>query len=211
MRLAVVVAALLGLTGCPGLKRHSVRNAPGNVDLDLAPVRETQDPAAHEPPADPGEHRMGIAPGFFIGPATGRLGSAAGDDTALEVGVQLHLSFQDTATSGGRDAFGYPTNAWGASMGWAFVQAYERLPSVMGPVYLEATRHVWWLSAGAGLAVYPTAGKVGDGRAGGVDVGPQVTIASWPYVLRMRWMQDTGFEIAGVIQIELPTSLTWSR
>lgn len=211
MRAALAIVVLFGVAGCPGLRRHSgVRNAPGNVDLDLPPVRETGNPTTYEAPADPGMHRMGIAPGFFIGPATGRLGSADGDDSALELGMQLHLSFEDSSKSAGRDAFGYPTNAWGVSVGWAFVQTYEFGPDVIGPVYVEATRHFWFASAGAGVAVYPTPGEVVDG-VGGVDVGAQVTLAAWPYVLRMRYMQDTGFELAGVIQIELPTSLTWSR
>lgn len=211
MKAAIALLGLLGLAGCPALKHHAVRNAPGNVELDLAPVRETGDPAAFEPPSDPGEHRMGIAPGLFVGPASGRLSSASGHDTALELGMQVHLSFQDTERSSGRDAFGYPPNAWGASIGWAFFQSYQSRPTVMGPVYLEATRHVWLASLGAGVAVYPTPGKVGSGSVGGVDAGAQVTLGAWPFMLRMRWMQDTGFEIAGVIQIELPLSVTWSR
>lgn len=106
--------------------------------------------------------------------------------------------------------FGYPTSAWGASIGWAFLQQSEDA-TVMGPVYVEATRHVWFLSAGAGVAVYPTPGELAGGRAAGVDAGGQVTLGGWPYMLRMRYMQDSGFEIAGVIQLELPLSLTWSR
>lgn len=206
MKAARALVAALALTGCPGLRHHGVRNAPGNVELDLPLPGETGDPAAYQEPDDPGEHRMGIAPGFFVGPATGRRDDRGG----VELGLQLHLSFQDTASSSGRDAWGYPLDAWGASVGWAFGQSQSGQPTTTGPVYAEVTRHIWFFSVGGGVAVYPTPGEVSDG-VGGIDAGAQLTLGVWPYMLRMRYMQDTGFEIAGVLQIEVPLSVTHSR
>jgi hypothetical protein len=202
---------LVVLSGCPGLKRHNVRNANGHNDIDAPPVvAEHGDPAYHEAPADPGLHRLGIAPGFFVGPGKGRINTENSMDSAVEVGAQLHLSFGESKTSGGKSTFGYPWNAWGVSLGWGF-QSHTSLPTIVSPVYLEATRHFYIASASAGIAVYPTAGKVAGGRAEGVDVGAQVTFGFWPYMLRMRYMQDTGFELFGVVQLELPASITWSR
>lgn len=201
-------ALLVLLAGCPGFKKHDLRNAHGVTDIDTPPADAARpDPSLHEPPADPGEHQMGIAPGFFFGPGTGRLATM---DGTIEVGAQLHVSFGERDTSGGRDAFGYPTRAWGASLGWG-IQAHSTLPTIAAPIFLEGTFHWFIASVGAGLAVYPTAGEVAGGRAEGVDMGGQVSIAAWPYLLRMRYMQDTGFEAFGVLQVELPASITWSR
>jgi len=201
---------LVVLAGCPGLKRHDIRNAHGVIDIDAPPSQlQRGDPAYHEPPADPGEHHLGIAPGFFVGPGTGRIDTAE-SDASVEAGVQLHLSYGESDTSVGRDGFGYPWTAWGVSIGWGF-QAHAGHGTIAAPVYLEATRHFYIASASAGIAVYPTAGKVAGGLAEGVDLGGQVTLGFWPYMLRMRYMQDTGFELFGVVQLELPTSITWSR
>ena len=36
--------------------------------------------------------------------------------------------------------------------------------------------------------------------------------AAWkPYGVRVRYMAETGFEIFGAFQLELPTAITWSR
>lgn len=204
------LALLVVLAGCPGLKKHDVRNAPGIVDLDTPVARPSTDPASYEAPADPGLNHLGVAPGFFIGPGLGRLDLPSDMDVTTELGAQLHVSFGETENSGGRDVLGYPWNAWGVSMGWG-VQLNTNAPNVVAPVYLEATRHFYIASVSAGLAVYPTSGKVAHGEAEGVDLGGQVTVGFWPYMLRMRYMEDSGFELFGVVQLELPTAITWSR
>ncbi len=201
---------LILLAGCPGLKKHDVRNAPGLADIDTPPAGHAADnPTFYEEPADPGMNHMGVAPGFYFGPGKGRLDTDEMEGTT-EIGAQLHVSFGEREESGGRDTFGYPTKGWGASLGWG-VQVHTDLPTIAAPVYLEGTAHWYAASLSAGLAVYPTAGKVAGGRAEGVDVGGQVTLAGWPYMIRMRYMQDSGFELFGVLQIELPASITWSR
>ena len=55
--------------------------------------------------------------------------------------------------------------------------------------------------AGLGAAVYPD-----DGNA-----GVQATLAARPYGLRFRYMNQTGFEFLGAIQLELPRAFAWSR
>ena len=51
------------------------------------------------------------------------------------------------------------------------------------------------------VAVYPD-----DGNA-----GLQLTLALKPYGVRFRYMAETGFEVFGAFQLELPTAITWSR
>ncbi len=204
------LAVVIVVAGCPGFKKHNNRNAPGVVDIDTPPVTpERGDPAMYEVPADPGEHHLGVAPAIFIGPGLGRLGDLGATDSTLEVGGQVHLSFGESATSGGKNAFDYPWSAWGLSLGWG-LQTNGSRPTIAAPVYVEATRHFYLASASAGLAVYPTAGNVYQ-DIGGVDLGAQLTIAFWPYMVRFRYMQDTGFEVFGVVQFEVPASVTWSK
>jgi hypothetical protein len=192
------------LAGCPGLRHHSPQNAMGVSDLDTPFRGERGDPAAHEPPQDPGENQLGIAPGLFFGAGSGRTSDSTG--AALAVGAQVHLAFGERDRTGHRGEIGFPFDAWGASLGWEIVQAHPDSPSIpseMGPVYVEATRNYYFVSAGAGVAVYPTAGDV--------DVGGQVTLQAAVFALRMRYMEDTGFEIFGGYQAYLPASITWSR
>ena len=212
--LAVIAVAAAALTaGCPGLVKHSTRNPHGNVDL-VAPTRLTMDPT-QEVPEDPGEHRVGIAPGIVATPGLGRMGG----NGAFELGVQLHLSFADAESSGGRDAMGYPMKAWGATLGWGIAQfgfgdgtGGTDTPTVMGPLQLGVTYHTLYAFGGsAGLVLYPTPGKVGDGSEGGVDPGAQLTIQAGVFTGRVRYVRDSGFEIFGGYVLELPASLTWSR
>ena len=85
----LVLLALLA--GCPGLRHHSPQNAMGVTDLDTPFRGERGDPAAYEPPQDPGENQLGIAPGLFFGVGSGRTADSSG--AALAVGGQVHLAF----------------------------------------------------------------------------------------------------------------------
>jgi hypothetical protein len=198
--------ALVALAGCAhGLRYHSARNAPGHVDLSAPLPHEAGNPDMFEAPTDPGENQLGIMPAFWFMPGSGRI--PHGSDTTLEAGASLTLAFGERDFTGSRGSLGFPLDSWGATIGWAFVQtdpdASGPDASVMGPVSVEATR-VWYLfSASAGVAFYPTPGNV--------DVGAQVTLQASIFALRMRYVQDSGFEIFGGYELPIPASITWSR
>ena len=119
MRPALATLVVLGaLAGCPGLKHHAIHNAPGVTQIDIPPPRETGDPAMYEPPDDPGEHLLGIAPGLTFMPGTGRVEPAFNQAT-LELGVQVQLSYGERDRSGGKAAMGFPWDSWGVTVGWA--------------------------------------------------------------------------------------------
>jgi hypothetical protein len=211
------VAIMAVLAGCgPGLKHHSSHNAPGNVDIDAPPARQTAEPDTYEVPVDPGENALGIAPGGSIQFGAGRL---TGDTMAMEFALQLHLSYSKRGSSRGRGAVGYGWDNWGATVGWAFVQntededpeTYSGSDTYMGPIYAEVTRQWYALAASAGVAIYPTPGSSANGRAEGVDAGAQISLMCEPFGVRARFVQDSGFEIFAGYQFEIPYAVTWSQ
>jgi hypothetical protein len=142
------------------------------------------------------------------------------DAGALELGVQLHVSFGESETSLGWKGFGYPMKGWGATVGWGIVQfgfddtygIKPDTPNVMGPITLEATRHTFYgLGASAGLVLYPTPGPVGDGSEAGIDLGGQISVFASMFSARLRYVQDSGVELFGGYTVWLPASITWSR
>jgi len=206
-----LLALLAG--GCPGLRHHSTHNAPGNVvDLDQPLPGERGDPAAYQEPEDPGEHQLGIAPGAWFHLGTGRVPpEGVTDAVSIEAGVQVQLAFGERDRTAPRGAVGFPLDSWGATLGWSFVQKNGELPATIGPVFAEATRTFYLVQASAGVAVYPTPGEVIGGRAEGVDVGGQLSLQAAVFSVRMRYMQDSGFEVFAGYQLMLPASITWSR
>jgi hypothetical protein len=203
-RVAPLLVVVLG--GCPaGLRYHSTHNAPGDADLDTPITGERGDPAVYEEPDDPGENQLGIMPAFWFMPGAGRI--AHPSDATLEVGGSVTLAFGERDTTASKGALGFPFDSWGVTFGWAFVQtdpdASGPNASVGGPVSIEATR-IWYIvSASAGVAFYPTPGDM--------DVGAQVSLQAAIFALRMRYVQDSGFEIFGGYEIPIPASITWSR
>ncbi len=198
-----LAALLLTLAGCPSLVQHSTRHAPGRVDLSQPPAREVGDPAAYDAPADPGENRVAILPGASWGMGGGRTGGGAG-----EVAVQLRFTFPEARDrSLGKDEFPAPWAAWGGTVGWAIAQLpLDRIehPShrtVGGPIYAEVNRTWLYATIGLGAAVYPS----------NPEVGPQISATAAIYMVRARYLPQSGFEIFGGFQLELPTVWTWSR
>jgi hypothetical protein len=211
------VAILLALAGCgAGMKHHAAHNAPGIVDLETPPAPQTADPKWYEVPDDPGEHALGIAPGFSAQFGAGRLTAAT---MAVEVATQVHFTYAQREFSLGRGAVGYPWDQWGATIGWAFLQLTDDddpdtssgSDFYLGPIYAEVTRQWYFASASAGVAIYPTPGEVAGGRAEGVAAGAQISLMAEPFGVRLRYVQDTGLEAFFGYQIELPYSITWSR
>jgi hypothetical protein len=199
-------ALLLVLAGCPaGLRHHSTHNAPGNVTLEAPMPGERGDPAAYTEPSDPGEHQLGLMPSFWFMPGAGRVSHPS--DATLEFGGSLTLAFGERDRTGDRGAIGFPFDSWGVTLGWAFIQtdpdASGADASVGGPVFVEATRIWYFLSASAGVAFYPTAGDL--------DLGGQISLKAAIFALRMRYIQDSGFEFFGGYELSIPASFTWSR
>lgn len=200
---ALAGIAVLALTGCPSLVQHSTRHAPGRVDLSQPPVREVGDPAAYEPPQDPGENVVAILPGASWGMGTGRDGGGSG-----EVAVQLRLTFPESRErSLGKDEFPAPWAAWGATLGWGIVQTplspamHPEQRTVGGPIYAEVNRTWLYATVGVGAAIYPSS----------PEIGPQVSASAAIYMVRARYTPQSGFEIFGGFQLELPTIWAWSR
>lgn len=203
MRYALVAVAL---AGCTGLTHRMRRDSPGDVDLDTPFRPEWGDPAAYQEATDPGEHALAVAPGFGFGFGTGRRPEVGIDCETYEVAAQLHLGHGERDHSGGDGDFGYPMKSWGGTIGWAIAQMPEACTggsTVRGPVYVEATRQWYLLTASAGLAVYPTPDDV--------DAGAQLTLSAVIWTMRFRYMQDSGFEAFFGYQLFLPASVTWSR
>jgi hypothetical protein len=214
VRCAVAIALVVAQAGCNagGLRHHSTRNAPGNVvALDQPMPGERGDPAAYVPPTDPGENLLGVAPGAWIHFGSGRVPPEGVDAVSIEAGVQVQLAFGERSETGDKGAIGFPLNSWGATLGWAFVQSNGDLPAAIGPVFAEATRTWYLVQAAAGIAVYPTPGEVVGGRADGVDVGAQLTLTAAIFSVRLRYVQDSGFEAFAGYQLVLPSSVSWSR
>lgn len=199
------VVLLVLLAGCPGFRHHSPRNAMGNIDVDQPTPGERGDPKQYEGASDPGENQLGIMPGFWFMPGAGRVPHP--EDATLELGGQVTFAFGERDHTGPKGEIGFPLNSWGGTVGWAFVQIMPdqvgETQTIRGPVSLEVTR-IWYLvAASAGICFYPTPGNM--------DVGGQITLQAAIFALRMRYVQDSGFEIFGGYEIALPASITWSR
>jgi hypothetical protein len=192
------------LAGCAGFRHHSPRNAPGIIDVDTPAPGERGDPKAYVWATDPGENQLGIMPAFWFMPGAGRVENT--NDATLELGAQVTFAFGERDSTGSKGAIGFPLDSWGATIGWAFVQIMPDTvddTTIRGPVSIEATR-VWYLvAASAGVCFYPTPGNM--------DVGGQITLSAAIFALRMRYVQDSGFEIFGGYEVPLPASITWSR
>ncbi len=178
---------------------HATTHAMGNVDLGTPMPLERGDPAAYEPPRDPGEHVLGVAPALWFMGGSGRHDVPDGE---LEIGGSLSLAFSERDTSATRGELAFPFDSWGATVGWGFVQTGGDVTEV-GPVSIEATRFWYGTAVSAGAAIYPTAGHL--------DAGAQVSLEALCYALRLRYLQDSGFEIFGGYELTLPGSITWSR
>jgi hypothetical protein len=193
----VALAGTLAAVGCTGTRLHSTVNAPGKVVL-APPAYENGKPELYVEPTDPGEHEVYLGPGVVVGPATGRYPRTDGD-AGVELGFYLRLAYKEVASSHRKDDVPWPAPGWALNVGWSPLQYTD--DASFGPLFFEVERQ-WFLgSIGAGLAVYPQ-----DGGA-----GAQVTAAWKPYGVRVRYVAETGWEVMGAFQVELPSAVTWSR
>ncbi|MEZ4403064.1 MAG: hypothetical protein R3B06_23780 [Kofleriaceae bacterium] len=197
-----VVAALVALgattSACTGLRYTAPTNAPGVVVL-APPAREDGSPDLYVEPTDPGEHELYFGPGLVGGPALGRHATSDGS-TGAELGVYLRVAYQTRRHSHRRDDVPMPAvGGYVLNVGWSPLQ-YNR-EAELGPVWAELERAWFVASVAVGVAVYPD-----DGNA-----GIQATVAAKPYGVRVRYLAETGFEVMGAFQVELPTAFSWSR
>ncbi|MBK9036649.1 MAG: hypothetical protein IPL61_36270 [Myxococcales bacterium] len=196
-RALVVGLALAAAAGCTQARYHSTVNAPGIVTL-APPARENGSPELYVPPQDPGEHELYVAPGVIGGMGVGRHEPGPNKNGA-ELGLYLRMAYKTTTRSHHRDDLPWPAPGWALNLGWAPLQYGPH--AEVGPIHVEVERQWFLASVGLGVAVYPD-----DGTA-----GVQLTGAFKPYVARVRYMAETGFEVFAGLQLELPRAITWSR
>lgn len=190
-----LILAAVALSGCSGMYSTSDVNAPGDVTL-APPAREDGSEALYVEPTDPGEHELYVAPGVVVGPVAGR---HSDHDAGVELGLFVRLAYKTSKYSHRKDDMPWPMSGYSLSLGWSPLQTGDRTD--LGPVFVELERNYVFLSAAVGAAMYPD-----DGNA-----GVQVTLAARPFGVRMRYMNETGFEILGALQLELPRAFSWSR
>lgn len=193
---ALTLALAAAATGCTRTRFTSDVNAPGKVTL-APPPREDGSPGLYVEPDDPGEHEVYFAPGVVIGPASGRRPDAS--DAGIELGMYLRMAYNTHARSHRKDDVPLPIHGWALQAGWSPLQTGADVD--IGPVFVELEKVFFVTAIGFGVAVYPD-----DGNA-----GLQLTLAARPYGLRFRYMAETGFELIGAFQLELPSAYSWSR
>ena len=98
-------------------------------------------------------------------------------------------------------------HAWGVTLGTGIVQIAtpsgftENEVDAGGPLHAELYHRRFITMFGAGPVVYP------DTR----DVGFQATIRAPLSHLRLRYVQDTGFEVMFGFDLSIPLIFGWSR
>lgn len=191
-----LAVAVVALGGCTRMYYTSDVNAPGTVTL-APPARENGSPTLYVEPTDPGEHELYFAPGVVVGPVSGR--HPDGVDAGVELGLFVRLAYRTTDRSHREHDLPWPMRGFSLNLGWSPLQTGSDVD--LGPAFVELERNFFFLSAALGVAIYPD-----DGNA-----GVQATFAARPYGLRLRYMNETGFEVLGAIQLELPRAYAWSR
>jgi len=192
------VVVLLVACGCVDYAQVSHHNAPGIVDLAQPPLHENGDPTRYEAPQDPGSETstMFVAP-YLVG-GLGRDGNARSG--VGEVGLEFryeHTSDGDLLAA----------NNWGIGAGLAFAQWGENTRTVApGAFYGEfAYRFVADKFIPFDLAAGPLY-YVDNSSFGG-----QFTARFFCFMLRSRYVANTGFELLGGAEIPIPFFFSRSK
>lgn len=197
----------LVLAGCTSYAHRSMHDAPGLVDLDKAPARETGEPQAYEPPQQPGSETFVVfaMPSILVG--TGRLdtGQAAGE-------VDLAFRIERTVDDGGALLH---KSAFAVTAGVGLAQFGEYQPTIFGGVYAELNYRnilrVIPFDVGMGVALYPGINVPSRMETHGTDLGGQVSLRFPLLAVRARFMIDTGFEIMAGYEVPIPFFFGRSR
>lgn len=161
MRRALVLSAALLTSGCL-IRAQTARNAPGIVDLNVAPRPLT----SVQPPEDPGGR------GVVLYGATTEGMFAQSHDVGGTFGAELGFFPYSTDKSGRSWFVEGPLNAFGAALGWSIFRGSSHPNGdTFGPLYTEA-RAMLAISPGIGVA------RFGLGPAFNpqtLDAGPQAS------------------------------------
>lgn len=192
-----IVLALAVLAGCPSYASVSRVNAPGIVDISTPLAPEAGRDDDHElPTTNPGSASTVV----WLHPSLG-VGVSRTRDTIGELAFDVGIERADTP-----DTDGIARNAWGVMAGTGIFQlklaeGVGRDVVFPGPLYAEAFRRKFLVSAGAGVVVYP------DTR----DIGVQTTLRGPLMQVRLRYVTGTGFEALFGVDLHIPLIFGRSR
>jgi hypothetical protein len=191
------LALLIVLTGCIDYAHTTMHSAPPNIDLATPLPHENGDPARNDHaflPTGSTNVALIVAPYVLAG-----VGRAAHAGPAGETGVELRYE----QTHDGPMAF----ENWGITGGIAISQFSNHGPtSTPGALYLEGGYRF--------LAVEPFPFDVSAGPLVYVDnhsVGAQLTVRWALFMVRSRYVANTGFELFGGAEIPIPFFFGWSQ
>jgi hypothetical protein len=198
MRAVVLLVVLLvACSACVDYAQVSRRNAPGNVELSQPPPHENGDPARYDPPSDPGSENVVL----FVAPYL--IGGLGRDENAPSGVGEAGLEFRYERAGDSRMA----DSTWGIGAGAAFAQWGEHTRTVApGAFYGEfsyrfVTSDFVPIDLAAGPLYY-----VDNSSFGG-----QFTARFFCFMLRSRYVANTGFELLGGAEIPIPFFFGWSK
>jgi hypothetical protein len=198
---ALALALAVAASGCATKQtRTSWHNAPGLVDLSAPPPRDRGDaePDAFVAPEEPGTATLAVIPmpNVLFGTGRGNPGSLA-----IDLGFEMRFEYHASAK---RQPFAKKALAFTA--GLASLQVVDRGPNDFGGMFGElnyrfALGGIVPMDVGVGPVVYPT----------NFEVGGQVTVRLPLIAIRLRYVEQSGFEFWGGYQIAIPFLFQRSR
>jgi hypothetical protein len=203
MHLAVLLAAA---SGCVF---HAERNAPGRVDVHLAP-KQIQCHQVEEP-EDPGEHVLTLSTGAHLGGGVG-IGRPGGTAGIYQLGVEasLHYGVRPRSHRDDPPLFPlmtdkyYPRRSVALNVGWHLLEHGLDGPE-LGAGYLELQLYARDAYA-SGIA----AGWVYDPQE--EHHGPQFTLFSLGvFYVRVTYLIDRGTDLLFGLLFKVPATWFWSR
>jgi hypothetical protein len=152
-------------------------------------LHENGDPARYEPPADPGFSTIAAVLAPYILGGAGRYMS---HEPTGEVGFEVHVERADHAR--------LQDNNWSITTGMAFAQWSQGVRTVVpGAFYAElGYRHIFANGIPIDVALGPLL-YVDDSAA-----GAQATLRFYVFMLRTRYVANTGAELFGGVEIPIP-------
>jgi hypothetical protein len=187
------VLAILALAGCNDYATHSVKNAPGVIDLGTPLPHENGDPQRFEEAAAPGFETLSIWTNPYWVWGHGRYDA---NGASREAGLEVHVEHAD---SGPLDA-----SSFGITAGLGFAQwGSGRTTDAVGAFYAELDHRLpgdqAFITVGLGPALYV------QNREAGAQLSLRIPLG----LFRVRYMATSGIEV--MAGFELPFPFFFSR